>query len=231
MALSLDRLTVKALYSTNNHLKQDEKSYIWGFTTVVLLSLSGVLSFIFFQGWFEDRLNETLYKHTYQFFLLVVLGVDASSDASIDDAFIYSAPISLPLIFTGYGPLPAVVATDSQTGNWDAAGQTRTVILSDDSTAQEMLNSYKRPNQFSYTVDSFTGLLRFLVESAYGTWHFTSAGDKTRISWTYTFTPKSALLLPVVSFIAKVLWRGYMRKALRLAIENLDEQEGIQQKN
>jgi len=53
--------------------------------------------------------------------------------------FEYIVPIDLPLIFTGYGPLPAVNGVQNQTGGWNKAGQTRTVTLSDGSTSRELL--------------------------------------------------------------------------------------------
>ena len=50
-------------------------------------------------------------------------------------AFQHIAPIDPRALFTGYGPLPAVIGTRDQTGAWDTPGQTRTVALSDGSVA------------------------------------------------------------------------------------------------
>ena len=66
------------------------------------------------------------------------------------DVFNHIAPIDLTTIFTGYGLLPAVVGVRDQTGAWDAAGQTRTVTLSDGSSAQESLTKYESPDSFGY---------------------------------------------------------------------------------
>ncbi|MEJ2286832.1 MAG: hypothetical protein P8X85_24955 [Desulfobacterales bacterium] len=82
--------------------------------------------------------------------------------------FEYIVPIDLPLIFTGYGPLPAVNCAKKQTGGLNKAGQTRTVTLSDGSTARERLTKYDHPHYFSYTVSDFSGVLRFLTISANG---------------------------------------------------------------
>ena len=82
--------------------------------------------------------------------------------------FEHIVPIDLKTIFTGYGPLPGVKATQDQVGAWNAAGQTRTVNLTDGSSAQELLTKYEYPNYFSYTVSGFTGVLRFLTTSANG---------------------------------------------------------------
>ncbi|MEM7469589.1 MAG: polyketide cyclase, partial [Pseudomonadota bacterium] len=57
-------------------------------------------------------------------------------------SFAHIVPIDLTSIITGYGPLPAVVKVQNQTGAWDGAGQSRTVVLSDGSLAQEILLAY-----------------------------------------------------------------------------------------
>ncbi len=134
-------------------------------------------------------------------------------------AFDCIVPVDLTSIFTGYGPLPAVVGTRDQTGGWDAAGQTRTVLLAGGSSAHEQITGYTHPSHFSYTVSNFTGILQPLVASAHGEWWFepgpSAAG--THVKWTYTFTARSPLSAPLVWFIATVLWKGYMDKALRIS--------------
>lgn len=137
-------------------------------------------------------------------------------------AFEHIVPINLPSIFTGFGPLPAVTGTENQTGDWDTAGQTRTVHLSDGSSAQELLTKYEHPHYFSYKVSGFTGALRFLTSSADGEWWFSSnAAGQTNIKWHYAFNARSILAVPVLWFIATVLWRGYMRKALSLSVQQI----------
>jgi hypothetical protein len=133
-------------------------------------------------------------------------------------AFEHIVPIDLTSIFKGYGPLPAVIGTQNQLGDWDVAGQTRTVHLSDRSSAQELLTKYEYPHYFSYTVSDFTNSLRFLTTSAKGEWwfHEGSSGQIT-IKWRYAFNARSVLAIPVLAFITKTLWRSYMSKALQLA--------------
>jgi hypothetical protein len=148
--------------------------------------------------------------------------VSAEVAASQAEAFEHIVPIDLASIFTGYGPLPAVTRTRNQTGAWDAAGQTRTVDLSDGSSAQELLTRYEHPSYFSYTVSGFTGALRFLTTSAKGEWWFgRGASGKTSIRWHYAFNARSFFAVPLLWFIASVLWRGYMRKALSLAVQQI----------
>jgi len=150
--------------------------------------------------------------------------VTADVAASRIDVFEYNVPVDLTTIFTGYGPLPAVSGTKNQTGAWDGAGQKRTVLLSDGSSAKEMLTTYEHPNYFSYTVSDFSGVLRFLTTGAEGAWWFSStASGQTHIKWRYAFTARSVFAVPVLWFVTKVLWRGYMRKAMRLLKVQLEQ--------
>ncbi len=161
----------------------------------------------------------TIFSRSKRRITLRSLAVTVNTDVAVNQiaAFERNVPIDLTSIFTGYGPLPAVTGTKDQTGAWDGSGQTRTVLLSDGSSAQEMLTQYEHPDYFSYTVSEFTGALRFLVTSANGEWWFSSTSStKTHIKWRYAFNPRSAFAVPILWFITNVLWRGYMHKALRL---------------
>lgn len=134
-------------------------------------------------------------------------------------AFRHIVPIDLASIFTGYGPLPSVAETRNQTGPWNAAGRSRTVVFSDGSSAMETLTAYDDANRFSYRITGFTGVLRFLASEARGEWWFksTSTGQATLVTWRYEFVGRSKWLKPLVSLFTKRLWRGYMERALNLA--------------
>lgn len=136
-----------------------------------------------------------------------------------ETAFSHIVPIDLTTIFTGFGPLPSVQGTRDQTGVWDAAGQSRTVLLSDGSSAQEALTAYQFPSHFAYTVQSFTGILRFFAKEAHGEWWFEPgpSARSTTVRWRYEFISRSRWLEPLVCFITQQLWRNYMVKALRLS--------------
>lgn len=144
--------------------------------------------------------------------------IETEITANLEKVFAHIVPIDLSSIFTGYGPLPAVTATFNQTGAWDGVGQTRSVALSDSSSANECITGYKFPSYFSYTVSEFTGALRFLASSANGEWWFDgdAVSGKTQIKWRYQFIPRSKLAIPALWLITKVFWRGYMNKALLL---------------
>jgi hypothetical protein len=141
------------------------------------------------------------------------------------EAFNRIVPIDLTSIFTGYGLLPSVKGTQNQTGAWDRVGQTRTVILSDKSSAQEKLTGYEYPNYFSYTVSHFSGVLRYLTTVAEGEWFFQSDScDKvTQIKWRYALTAKSVFAEPILWFIMNALWRGYMQKVIQLCKQQIEQ--------
>jgi Polyketide cyclase / dehydrase and lipid transport len=143
--------------------------------------------------------------------------VKATVTADRADAFEHIVPIDLTSIFKGYGPLPSVTGTQNQIGDWDTAGQTRTVHLSDNSSVQELLTKYEHPHYFSYTVNNFTSALRFLTTSANGEWWFSvGTSGQTYIKWRYEFNARSILAVPILWLITNLLWRNYMHQALQL---------------
>jgi hypothetical protein len=158
--------------------------------------------------------------------------VETVVDVPREQAFLGIMPIDLSTIFIGFGPLPAVTGVTDQTGDWDAAGQTRSVMLSDGSSAREKLTGYKSPGYFSYTVSDFTGVLRFLTTSADGEWWFERvSGTRTHIKWRYAYNPRNVTTAPLLWFIVNVLWRGYMRKALALSKRQIESKAHTEKSN
>ena len=140
-----------------------------------------------------------------------------------EQAFLGTVPIDLSSIFTGFGPLPAVTGVTDQVGGWDAVGQTRSVTLSDGSSAKEEMTGYKRPQYFSYTVSGFTGVFRFLTTSANGEWWFEPVSKvETHIKWRYAYNSRNVVTIPPLWFIVNVFWRGYMKKALSLSKRQIE---------
>ena len=151
---------------------------------------------------------------------VTVSGV-ARTDPAI--AFAAIAPVDLTRIFTGMGPLPAVVGTRDQTGAWDHVGATRTVQLSDGSEAREAITAYEAPAHFGYRLDAFTGPLRLVAEGADGAWWFSAAGaGGTDVRWTYVFAPRAGRRWLVRAAVAP-LWRAYARRVLARAIAAAEE--------
>ncbi|MGC1175830.1 SRPBCC family protein [Polaromonas sp.] len=147
-------------------------------------------------------------------------------EASQEKTFLHIVPIDLTTIFTGFGPLPSVTGSLNQTGPWDAAGRSRTVVFSDGSSARETLTNYEYPSRFAYRITDFTGVLRFLASEARGEWWFESLPGRsaTTVRWRYKFVSRSAILKPLVSLFTRSLWRGYMGKALDLSKAQVEAQ-------
>ena len=157
----------------------------------------------------------------------VPVTVQARTRLSPEDAFRIIAPIDLSLVFSGWGPFPGVRGATNQTGDWDAAGQSRNPDLTDGSTAMEKLTEYTEPSSFAYELTGFTNILRHLVVGVRGEWTFSPDATGTLIRWTYEFKPLPRRIL-LVRRVLGPLWRNYMRvgvhRAARAA-ENISDTE------
>jgi polyketide cyclase/dehydrase/lipid transport protein len=132
----------------------------------------------------------------------------------VDEAFAGTLPIPLPRIFSHwYGPIGPIKEVRDQTGDWDAAGQTRLVLLTPSGSFHEELTSLDPPHSFGYALTQITGPLALLVGRADGEWAFAPSGNGTRVTWRWNIHPRSALTKPLLPVLG-VLWKGYARKAL-----------------
>lgn len=132
------------------------------------------------------------------------------------DAFHVIAPIDLALVFTGWGPFPAVHGVRNQTGEWNHVGASRNPALSDGSTATEGLTEYTVGHSFAYEVSHFTNALRWLIDGVRGEWTFTPNGHGTLIRWNYEFKPRDGRTALIRRVLAP-LWRRYMQAAVDTA--------------
>jgi|SRR4051794_29407892 hypothetical protein len=130
-------------------------------------------------------------------------------------------PVDLSTVFTGLKPLiPAVVGTREQTGDWDAAGQTRKIDLADGSHTAERIDSADRPSRFTYTVGPFSGPLGRFVDRAEGEFKFEAMNGGTHVRWTYVWFPSRGGT-PVVWVLSK-LWAVYAKRTV-VALAKLAE--------
>jgi hypothetical protein len=109
--------------------------------------------------------------------------------------------------------IPAVVAVTDQTGAWDAAGQTRTLHLSDGSQVVETTTDVERPGFFAYELTDFTRVFGPLVDHARAEWRFEAADGGTRITWSYTFFGRPGRGW-IVGLIVRGAWIAYMRRVI-----------------
>src|SRR5690348_12496731 len=87
---------------------------------------------------------------------------------AVDKAFHGTMPIPLPELFAHwYGPIPPIKDVRDQTGAWDAAGQSRTVVLVGGSM-REQLTGVDPPRSFDYRLSEIKGPMAALIESVSG---------------------------------------------------------------
>lgn len=131
------------------------------------------------------------------------------------ETFRRTMAISLPELFPRRrGVFPPVKEVRAQTGEWDAAGQTRTVVLADGGSFREELTSVDPPRSFGYLLTEIAGPLGLLVGHVVGDWIFTPAAGGTEITWRWHIHSKSPLTSWLLPLFAR-LWKGYARQALR----------------
>lgn len=146
-------------------------------------------------------------------------------DAPVGEVFSVSTAIEPSTLIQKRGPLPAIVTTDGDNGPWSAIGQKRLHRLSDKTSVHEELVAFTRNSTFAYRVSEFSGLFGALTREARGEWHFTAAGAaKTKVDWTYFFVPTGPIAEPVLWFIVKAFWPGYLKSALARVKEKAEHE-------
>jgi hypothetical protein len=133
---------------------------------------------------------------------------------SVEDAFAGTLPIPLPTVFSRwYGPIGPVKEVRDQHGEWNTAGQTRTVLLAPTGSFHEELTGVDPPHSFGYALTQITGPLGLLAGKADGEWTFAPSGSATTITWSWNIHAASAFAAPFLPLLGRV-WKGYARQSL-----------------
>jgi hypothetical protein len=120
----------------------------------------------------------------------------------------------LPTLFRRwYGPIPPIKAVLDQSGDWAAAGQTRTIALVGGGSMRETLTGVDSPTSFGYTITDIKGPMAPLIDHIEGDWIFTPDGTGTQVTWRWTLHRRSVLTAPALPVFGR-LWRGYARQSL-----------------
>lgn len=150
--------------------------------------------------------------------------VETLIHAKIEDVFDFEVGEDvLPKVLTGYGLIPAVVATSGNTGPWNTPGSARTVHLKGGDTAREEVTDWLRPSYFAYRTSDFTFALKYLATEARGQWWFEDRDGRTHVRWTYTFTPKGRIRGLLLRMFARTQWAGLMRLCMRNTIDLISD--------
>lgn len=139
--------------------------------------------------------------------------VDGVAIAPLEATWDISVPIDPTRFYPKFGPLPAVIEVRDQTGGWDAAGQTRKLMLSDGGSVIEHTVTMERLSLFVYELSDFQKLFGKLVSGARAEWEYLAVSGGTRIRWTYTFFPFPRAGW-IVGAIVRLFWAPYMRRVL-----------------
>jgi hypothetical protein len=133
--------------------------------------------------------------------------------AKPDRTFAIMTPSDPTRFYPRFGPIPAIVKVEDQTGDWDAVGQSRKLTLSDGGTLIERLKVVDAPRRFAYELTDFTGFFGNLVAFAEAEWDFDASVEGTRIRWTYTYhaQPKRGW---IVRLVVVLFWGRYMKRVL-----------------
>ncbi|WP_111656259.1 SRPBCC family protein [Isoalcanivorax indicus] len=148
----------------------------------------------------------------------VEVDIQAPADALLD--WIITVP--LEDVFLAYRSLPGVATSEVLTDTWGTPGTRRRVRLEDGHQVVEQLLSVVPGEHFSYQLWGFTNEAGLLAEYAIGRFELESrpGGELTRVTWTYSFTPKGPVRRIPLSLFVRTNWRGYMSAALeRLGAE------------
>jgi len=139
--------------------------------------------------------------------------VQAIAPADPARTFDVLTPSNPARVYPRFRVIPAVVSVSDQTGAWDAAGQTRTLHLSDGSSVRETTTDVERPGLFAYELTDFTKVFGPLVHHARAEWRFDPAEGGTRITWSYTFFGRPGRGW-IVALIVRAAWTAYMRRVI-----------------
>jgi Polyketide cyclase / dehydrase and lipid transport len=120
-------------------------------------------------------------------------------------------------LLRGDNGLPSVVRTDPLRGDpdpgQDRTGHRRRIVLGDGHfTAEEIL--VDQPDVFRYIVWGYTNYAGLLIDHAIGEFRFEPLGERTRVSWTYSFRPRPVLARPFLSRFVHTTWARLMRDTL-----------------
>jgi hypothetical protein len=147
--------------------------------------------------------------------------VEAVAHASPQRSWNVALQTPPTLFYPSFGPLPAVVAVHGQPAEWDVAGYSRTLELSDGGSVVETITQSDPGVFFGYDLSAFQQLFGRLVSGARAEWTFSAEGATTRIRWSYAFYPLAGRGLAVRAIVA-LFWAPYMRRVLPTIVTAID---------
>ena len=132
-------------------------------------------------------------------------------------AFSGTVPIPLPTLFhRWYGPIPPIKEVRDQTGDWDAVGQTRTVVLTGGGSMREQLTSYDVAEFVRLHAVRRQGPARAARRPRRGPVGVRARRHRHQGDVALDDSPESSLAAPILPVFGK-LWLGYARQSLEVS--------------
>ncbi len=139
-------------------------------------------------------------------------------DAPHDKFYTWINQVDLQDIMEGRDDFPRTVRTEPIRGSFelgqDRTGARRRVVLENGHyVAEEVL--VDTPKVFRYMVWGFTSFQRLAINHAIGEFVYKEMGDRTQLTWTYSFKPTSVIFRPIIARFVKDTWKPYMQDILK----------------
>jgi hypothetical protein len=149
--------------------------------------------------------------------------VETIVNAPAEEVFAFVVAEDTPRrVLKPYGLIPAVKGSVILDGPWDHPGANRTVVLDGGQTLHEEITAYDSPRFFSYEISDFSFSLKTIASKGRGTWSFVDMGDRTKVTWTYSFEPSSCPVRPALGFFVSTFYHPFMERgmaAIKLEVE------------
>jgi hypothetical protein len=141
--------------------------------------------------------------------------------ASPETVFDFSTNhLNLPKVFTGYGPVPAILKAETLENEPFQAGSIRRVYNADGSVIDEKMIELSRPTQQQYQlVRGFKPPFSWLFQGAGGDWTFSPTASGTLVEWKFNFVLTSPIVYPVAS----VLIHSFFVRAQQQCLINIKQ--------
>lgn len=145
--------------------------------------------------------------------------VQITINADVERVFDYSIDCqNLPMLFTGYQSIPAILSATTTDGLPLHEGSMRIVNNNDGSAIAELITTLQRPTVQAYKlIRGFKPPFAWFVHSASGEWLYSATHSGTHITWTFEF--KIQHLLAYLVFLTIV--KRPFQTAQRICLENL----------
>ena len=122
-----------------------------------------------------------------------------------------------PACFDGYGLIPAIRSI--RLAEPLAVGVVRHIYNADNSVLNERVTVVDKPHRHAYILSGFQAPFSWLVRQGEADWRLIEKAGGTKVSWTYEFTLKSALVFPLCFLLLKF----FMQQAMQRCLANMDQ--------